>query len=139
MAKQFLFIAPWILRQPIVYVCGCESIHFFISLEVLIIGKLNYQVNTEICDAVIRVLGPDGAQLGIMSASVAGKWPTSTSARSCLRTSLPPVLISLLWISRPNWKAAPCRCLCPRKTVSSIDVKTPRLSATNGSSAGLLF
>jgi len=40
-------------------------------LEVLTIAKLEHQLNEEIRDKEIRVIGPDGAQLGIMSAAQA--------------------------------------------------------------------
>lgn len=40
-------------------------------LEVLTIGKLEHQLNDEIRDKELRVIGPDGAQLGIMSAAQA--------------------------------------------------------------------
>ncbi len=44
---------------------------FCCELEVLTIGKLDHQLNEEIRDAQVRVVGPDGAQLGIMSAAQA--------------------------------------------------------------------
>jgi translation initiation factor IF-3 len=44
---------------------------FFIFLEVLIIAKLDHQLNEEIRDKEVRVIGSDGAQLGIMSAAAA--------------------------------------------------------------------
>ena len=54
------------------YVRGCFGIRFFIvSLEVLTIAKLDHQLNDEIRDKEIRVIGADGAQLGIMSADQA--------------------------------------------------------------------
>ncbi len=40
-------------------------------MEVLTIGKLDHQLNDEIRDKELRVIGPDGAQLGIMSAAQA--------------------------------------------------------------------
>lgn len=53
-------------------VCGCFGIRFFVVLlEVLTIGKLDHQLNDEIRDKELRVIGPDGAQLGIMSAAQA--------------------------------------------------------------------
>ena len=55
-----------------VFVRGCYGIRFFIvSLEVLNISKLDHQLNDEIRDKEIRVIGADGAQLGIMSAAQA--------------------------------------------------------------------
>ena len=44
---------------------------FCCSLEVLIIAKLDHQLNEEICDKEIRLIGVDGAQLGIVSAAEA--------------------------------------------------------------------
>ena len=44
---------------------------FFICMEVLIIAKLDHQLNEEIRDKEVRVIGSDGAQLGIMSAAAA--------------------------------------------------------------------
>ena len=44
---------------------------FFICMEVLIIAKLDHQLNEEIRDKEVRVIGADGAQLGIMSAAAA--------------------------------------------------------------------
>ena len=44
---------------------------FCCSLEVLIIAKLDHQLNEEICDKEIRLIGADGAQLGIVSAAEA--------------------------------------------------------------------
>ncbi len=44
---------------------------FVVLLEVLTIGKLDHQLNDEIRDKELRVIGPDGAQLGIMSAAQA--------------------------------------------------------------------
>ncbi len=40
-------------------------------MEVLIIAKLDHQLNEEIRDKEVRVIGSDGAQLGIMSAAAA--------------------------------------------------------------------
>ena len=40
-------------------------------MEVLIIGKLDHQLNEDIRDKDIRLIGSDGAQLGIMSAAEA--------------------------------------------------------------------
>ncbi|MBR4017757.1 MAG: translation initiation factor IF-3, partial [Oscillospiraceae bacterium] len=58
--------------------CGCLASAFIFgryksaqSLEVLIIAKLDHQLNEEIRDKEIRVIGEDGAQLGIMSADEA--------------------------------------------------------------------
>ena len=48
----------------------CHSQLFYL-LEVLTISKLDHQLNDEIRDKELRVIGADGAQLGIMSASEA--------------------------------------------------------------------
>ena len=40
-------------------------------MEVLIIAKLDHQLNEEIRDKEVRVIGADGAQLGIMTAAAA--------------------------------------------------------------------
>ena len=48
----------------------CHS-HFLFVMEVLTIGKLDHQLNDEIRDKELRVIGSDGAQLGIMSATEA--------------------------------------------------------------------
>ena len=48
------------------------GIRFFVSfLEVLTIAKLDHQLNEEIRDKELRIIGNDGAQLGIMSAAEA--------------------------------------------------------------------
>ncbi len=52
-------------------VCGCFGIRFYLFLEVLTIAKLDHQLNEEIQDKEIRLIGADGAQLGIMSADEA--------------------------------------------------------------------
>ena len=50
-------------------VCGCFGVRFFVVyLEVLTIAKLDHQLNEEIRDKELRIIGADGAQLGIMSA-----------------------------------------------------------------------
>ena len=55
-------------------VCGCFGIRFFLFyLEVLTISKLDHQLNEEIRDKELRVIGSDGAQLGIMSAAQANE------------------------------------------------------------------
>jgi len=57
-----------------VRVCGCFGIRFFLFyLEVLTISKLDHQLNEEIRDKELRVIGSDGAQLGIMSAAQANE------------------------------------------------------------------
>ena len=53
-------------------VCVCVRVpwrypRFFVNLEVFPIAKLEHQLNEEIRDKEIRVIGADGAQLGIMS------------------------------------------------------------------------
>ena len=64
-----------------VRVCGWIAIRFFIwqtqylpaLLEVLTIAKLDHQLNEEIRDKEIRLIGADGAQLGILSAAEANE------------------------------------------------------------------
>ena len=52
--------------------CGCFGIRIFvIFLEVLPIGKLDHQLNEEIQDAQVRLIGTNNEQLGIMSAAEA--------------------------------------------------------------------
>ena len=53
---------------------GWIAIRFFVLfLEVLTIAKLDHQLNEEIRDKEVRVIGADGAQLGIMSAAQANE------------------------------------------------------------------
>ena len=57
-----------------VVLCVCAGAwhpHFYLLLEVLTIGKLDHQLNEEIRDKELRVIGPEGGQLGIMSAAEA--------------------------------------------------------------------
>ena len=49
------------------------AIRFLFLLEVLTIAKLDHQLNEEIRDKEIRLIGADGAQLGIMSAAEANE------------------------------------------------------------------
>lgn len=51
----------------------CFDFHQFLFLEETIINKPETQINDEITDKELRVLGPDGAQLGIMSAAEANR------------------------------------------------------------------
>ena len=68
-AKRSIFLLP---RRKSEYVYGCFGIRFFICfLEVLTIAKLEHQLNDEIRDKEIRLIGADGAQLGIVSAEEA--------------------------------------------------------------------
>ncbi len=46
---------------------------FVVYMEVLTIAKLDHQLNDEIQDKEIRLIGADGAQLGIMSAEAANE------------------------------------------------------------------
>ena len=50
---------------------GCFGILFYRFMEVLTIAKLDHQLNEEIQDKEVRLIGADGAQLGIMSANEA--------------------------------------------------------------------
>jgi len=50
----------------------CVHPRFFVNqTEVFTIGKLDHEINEEIRDKEIRVIGADGAQLGIMSSETA--------------------------------------------------------------------
>ena len=51
--------------------CGCFGIRFLFFMEVLTIAKLDHQLNEDIRDKELRIIGEDGAQLGIMSAEQA--------------------------------------------------------------------
>ena len=52
--------------------CGCRRHpHLLYLLEVFSIAKLTHQLNEDIQDKELRVIGPDGAQLGIMSSQAA--------------------------------------------------------------------
>ena len=52
--------------------CGClASAFLFVYLEVLTIATLDHPLNEEIRDKEIRLIGADGAQLGIVSAAQA--------------------------------------------------------------------
>ena len=48
-----------------------RGIRFFVLMEVLTIAKLEHQLNDEIRDKEVRLIGADGAQLGIMTAEAA--------------------------------------------------------------------
>ena len=58
---EFFLTVSW------VFVRGCCKASAIFVLEVLPIGKLEHQLNEEIRDKEVRVIGPDGAQLGIMT------------------------------------------------------------------------
>ena len=52
----------------------CHPLLFlFRQMEVLTIAKLEHQLNEEICDKELRVIGEEGGQLGIMSAEEANR------------------------------------------------------------------
>ena len=53
--------------------CGCDGIRFYLFLEVLNISKFDHQLNEEIRDKEVRLIGADGAQLGIVSAAQANQ------------------------------------------------------------------
>ena len=53
------------------YADGLPSAFLFCILEVLTIAKLDHQLNEEIRDKEIRLIGADGAQLGIVSSAEA--------------------------------------------------------------------
>ena len=57
-----------------VYHCaGSLAVRFLLLLEVFPIAKKEMQINEQIRDNELRVIGPDGAQLGVMSAKEAQK------------------------------------------------------------------
>lgn len=47
--------------------CGCHCVHPHFLLEVFHISKIDHQLNEDIRDKELRVIGPTGEQLGIMS------------------------------------------------------------------------
>ena len=54
-------------------VCGCFGIRLFYYLEVLTIAELDHELNEQIRDKEVRLIGADGAQLGIVSAAQANE------------------------------------------------------------------
>ena len=52
--------------------CGCFGIRFY-YWRCFTIAKLDHQLNEEIRDKELRVIGADGAQLGIMSSAAANE------------------------------------------------------------------
>ena len=57
-------------------VCGCLASAFlfvFVIWRCFTIGKLDHQLNEEIRDKELRVIGPEGNQLGIMTAAEANR------------------------------------------------------------------
>jgi len=69
LAKRFTWFHPLPVFPGGCYVCGCYQASAFCILEVFHIAKLEHQLNEEIRDKEIRVIGADGAQLGIMSSA----------------------------------------------------------------------
>ena len=55
------------------YADAWHPLFVYCLLEVLTIAKLDHQLNDEIRDKEIRLIGADGAQLGIMSAAAANE------------------------------------------------------------------
>ena len=53
------------------YADGLPSAFFIVCMEVLTIAKLEHQLNEEIQDKEVRLIGEEGEQLGIMSAEAA--------------------------------------------------------------------
>ncbi len=51
--------------------CGCSRHPLLLYQEVFSIAKFTHQLNEDIQDQELRVIGPDGAQLGIMSSAAA--------------------------------------------------------------------
>ena len=53
------------------FVCGCLSASALCIWRCFPIGKLEHQINEEIRDKELRVIGAEGDQLGIMSSEAA--------------------------------------------------------------------
>ena len=70
MAKRLIF---HLFFGEGLWVCTDALASVFFILEVLTIAKLDHQLNDEIQDKEIRLIGADGAQLGIMSAATANE------------------------------------------------------------------
>ena len=49
--------------------CGCFAASALCIWRCFTIGKLEHQINEEIRDKELRVIGADGSQLGIMTSS----------------------------------------------------------------------
>ena len=62
-AKRFICV----IFMRIAFLCGCHCGIRIFSLEVFPISKQDHQLNEDIRDKEIRVIGPEGEQLGIMS------------------------------------------------------------------------
>ena len=58
-------------RYEYVIVCGCFAASALCIWGCFIIGKLDHQINEEIRDKELRVIGANGDQLGIMSSAEA--------------------------------------------------------------------
>ena len=56
-------------RYEYVIVCGCVAASALCIWGCFIIGKLDHQINEEIRDKELRVIGANGDQLGIMSSA----------------------------------------------------------------------
>ena len=56
-------------RYEYVIVCGCYAASALCIWGCFIIGKLDHQINEEIRDKELRVIGANGDQLGIMSSA----------------------------------------------------------------------
>ena len=69
--SKTVYIPPSFPEELCEYADALASAFLFVKLEVLTIAKLEHQLNEEIRDKEIRVIGNDGAQLGIMSAAQA--------------------------------------------------------------------
>ena len=66
--------AVWVTAPGFLCAGAVWHPHFlYFVLEVLTIAKLDHQLNEEIRDKEVRVIGPDGTMLGIMSAADALK------------------------------------------------------------------
>ena len=72
-AKRKKVNIPLFLGENCEYADALASVFCLFILEVLTIAKLDHQLNEEIRDKEIRLIGEDGAQLGIMSAAQANE------------------------------------------------------------------
>ena len=61
------------LWHPLLFLAAQKAASPCFILEVLTISKLDHQLNEEIRDKELRVIGSDGTQLGIMSAAQANE------------------------------------------------------------------
>ena len=66
-AKRFIISSA--LCGKLDFMCGCFAASALCIWRCFTIGKLEHQINEEIRDKELRVIGADGSQLGIMTSS----------------------------------------------------------------------